>query len=140
MTGTALSGSPRGAFARSWAEHLGGTRFRFGADEHVARILATRAPYSVIRFATGSRLLPRSAQSVSGEGAPVDSEPLPCPFCGEAGVCLTVGDGRVVCDGCTATGPIVKAGGHEDEDAIDRAAVDAWNQRGWTVDETGARR
>lgn len=58
-------------------------------------------------------------------------EPLPCPFCGEAGVSLTVDSDTesVTCDGCTATGPSMLKVEHTSEEAMCKAVIDAWNQR-----------
>lgn len=63
---------------------------------------------------------------------PEDSEPLPCPFCGEGGVSLTVDSdiGAVVCDGCTATGPsMLRKSDFATEEEMDAAAIGAWNFR-----------
>ncbi len=68
--------------------------------------------------------------------APVDSEPLPCPFCGEAGVSLTMDldTESVVCDGCTATGPsVLKQREFDTREEMERAAVEVWNARPTTV-------
>ena len=64
--------------------------------------------------------------------APVDSEPLPCPFCGEAGVSLQVDSDTesVICDGCTATGPsMLRKRDFDTQEEMERAAIDAWNER-----------
>jgi len=58
--------------------------------------------------------------------------PLPCPFCGEAGVSLTVDPDieSVVCDGCTATGPsMLKKKDFATQEEMEEAAIAAWNER-----------
>jgi len=58
--------------------------------------------------------------------------PTPCPFCGEAGVSLTVDSDieSVMCDGCKATGPsLLSEQGFETQEEMETAAILAWNNR-----------
>lgn len=64
--------------------------------------------------------------------SPVDSVPLPCPFCGEADLSKLRVDldiTGVICKGCESTGPcLLDQEFDSDEAAIDAATV-AWNRR-----------
>ena len=77
----------------------------------------------------------RSTETVvSLEVAPVIPEPLPCPFCGEAGVSLTVDSDieSVTCDGCSSTGPsLLTARDFDTEEEMYAAVVAAWNVRAY---------
>src|SRR4029077_5307889 len=58
--------------------------------------------------------------------------PAPCPFCGEAGVSLTVDSDieSVMCDGCKATGPsLLRKQEFETQEEMENAAILAWNNR-----------
>jgi Lar family restriction alleviation protein len=74
----------------------------------------------------------RGTQSVPEASAPVNSVPLPCPFCGEDEVNLTVDPDieSVVCGGCKATGPsMLEQNDFADEEEMLAAAIGAWNFR-----------
>ncbi|MGH9966566.1 MAG: Lar family restriction alleviation protein [Pyrinomonadaceae bacterium] len=66
---------------------------------------------------------------------------LPCPFCGEAGVSLSIDSDieAVVCHGCTASGPSLLKMEHVSEEAMYEAVERAWNERFMTLGTGGSK-
>ncbi len=79
-------------------------------------------------------MMKHGTQSVPKASAPVDSVPLPCPFCGGTNVSVDPDIESVACRDCMATGPsLLKQQEFDTDKQMMNAAIDVWNARPTTV-------